>query len=160
MRSLRSPSEITIGWHDESCKTKLGRHWQKSNGEPLPWSATNTFFYQVAFSDEITLRKITAARPGISLTLPLGWTDDPFQWSILHRWRPLWQWQSFGFKFGSEIELNRRSNQDGMFIRSYWQVPYWAVVLPITLLSAYLLLSNARKTTPGTSADTPPEKMK
>jgi len=45
------------------------------------------------------------------------------------------QWHGWGFQF--------RSSGNGNFI--YVVIPYWSIVLPLTLLSAYLLLGKPRK---------------
>ena len=42
------------------------------------------------------------------------------------------RWRSFGFSFVQDD------------IRAYCTAPYWSIVLPLTLLSAYLLLSKSR----------------
>ena len=52
-----------------------------------------------------------------------------------------WDWA--GFHFG-RVHLDRRSP---------WQsctVPYWSIVIPLTLISAYLILTKPRNTTPQT----------
>lgn len=41
---------------------------------------------------------------------------------------------------------------EGETFPSGWAIPYWSIVLPLTLLSAYLLLSKSR-TTPATTID-------
>ena len=38
-------------------------------------------------------------------------------------------------------------------------IPYWSLVIPLTLLSAYLLLSKSRNSTPKKLVETIPEKV-
>ena len=47
--------------------------------------------------------------------------------------------ECFGFSCGSATRGGRRFEE--------WIVPYWSVVLPLTLLSAYLILSKSRQST-------------
>jgi hypothetical protein len=44
-----------------------------------------------------------------------------------------WDWQSYGFRTG------KSSNRDGSS-STIRIIPYWSIVIPLTLLSAYLLL--------------------
>ena len=50
-----------------------------------------------------------------------------------------WRWDWAGFHFGAGHSINDRE-EDYMF-------PYWSIVVPLTLLSAYLLLSKPNKST-------------
>lgn len=52
-----------------------------------------------------------------------------------------WRVRSCGFDFGEW-----RSKQKDAFRCDYWLIPYWSLVLPLTLLSAYLILWKPRKT--------------
>lgn len=53
-----------------------------------------------------------------------------------------WRWRACGFDFGEW-----HSKQKDTFRSYYWLIPYWSLVLPLTLLSAYLILWNPRKRT-------------
>ncbi len=53
-------------------------------------------------------------------------------------------WKFCGFKFGEGY------GQSGFIDVHYWVVPYYAVVMPLTMLSAYLLLSKPRVAKPKT----------
>ena len=52
-----------------------------------------------------------------------------------------WRWKWGGFDFG------KWECTDDMTV-SYWSVPYYSIVVPLTLLSAFLLLSKTRPSTP------------
>lgn len=60
---------------------------------------------------------------------------------------PGYRWHGIGFHYGQGPSLNA----DGQFKRGYrWHVtkvvvPYWSVVIPLTILSTYLLLSKRRE---------------
>ncbi len=68
-------------------------------------------------------------------------TPTPFNpWKYQNvEWRTDW----IGFHFGA-------ANATAGSIRrvEFWIVPYWSIVIPLTLLSAYLLLSKPHKSTP------------
>lgn len=50
-----------------------------------------------------------------------------------------WRWGGAGFDVGEvrDVGINQRLY--------FWAVPYWSVVLPLTLISAWLLLSKQRQ---------------
>lgn len=54
-----------------------------------------------------------------------------------------WQWHLAwcGFEFG-------KGRCHGRSPMAVWAIPYWPVAVPLTLLSAYLLVSKPRKSTP------------
>jgi hypothetical protein len=54
-----------------------------------------------------------------------------------------WRWKFCGIDFGQT-----HNHHDPIFRRKYWLFPYWSIVLPLTLLSAYLLLSKPRPPKP------------
>lgn len=58
--------------------------------------------------------------------------DDPFEGPFSTRW------SLFGFEFKEMARLPY----------PIWTVPYWSIVLPLTLLSAWLLLSKPRVAKP------------
>ncbi len=59
-----------------------------------------------------------------------------------------WRWDWAGFHLGEGQYTNRR-DQDCM-------IPYWAIVIPLTLFSAFLLLTRTRKSSPTNMAETKP----
>lgn len=67
----------------------------------------------------------------------------------------LWRWRGFGFAYSSDdVDLN---NQDGTkstvtVVRCI--VPYWSVVLPLALVSAWLMLSTPRVLKPESNSET------
>jgi hypothetical protein len=79
--------------------------------------------------------------------------EDP-----LHGWEPEWNWQSCGFQWGvfqlrgQTVQL--RNVEDGSAGRTIWfvsdeiaiaAIPYWSLVVPLALLSAYLILIPSSK---------------
>jgi len=55
------------------------------------------------------------------------------------------RWQYWGFDFGKGHEIQQPPTE---YILQFMFIPYWSIVLPLTLLSAFLLLSKPRKSTP------------
>jgi hypothetical protein len=53
-----------------------------------------------------------------------------------------WRWRRFGFECGQYQHFDIEKITPKV---SYWIVPYWSVILPLTLLSAYLILRTPRK---------------
>jgi hypothetical protein len=68
-------------------------------------------------------------------------TDMPFDDSYLEsRWRYKWVGVEWGFYEVKEFKLY------GLPKNLYWcRVPYWSLILPMTLLSAWLILAKPRK---------------
>lgn len=54
-----------------------------------------------------------------------------------------WRWQAFGFDFGKCGFHSVAS----YFTYNFAFVPYWSIVIPLTVLSGYLLLSKPRQST-------------
>lgn len=51
-----------------------------------------------------------------------------------------WRWRCYGFGLG---EFDQVSSEQQLFIKLLY-IPFWSFVLPLTLISGYLLLSNPR----------------
>ena len=66
-----------------------------------------------------------------------------------------WRWRWCGFGICEEPE--ERKEGDGW--ANAVLIPYWAIVLPLTLLSAFLLLSKPRKSTQKKLKEPVPEKL-
>jgi hypothetical protein len=67
-----------------------------------------------------------------------------------------WRWDWAGFHFGegeSPMQMMIREH-----LKSYF-VPYWSIVIPLTLLSAYLLLTKPRQSTSDKIVEPGPEKV-
>jgi len=56
-----------------------------------------------------------------------------------------WRWQFLGFDVGRGQE---ETSPPSVSKVSFMFIPYWSIVIPLTLHSAYLLLSKPRKSTP------------
>ena len=80
-----------------------------------------------------------------------GWrSDNNFKFSFSDPWWRFdnidddeidWRWDRGGFSFGAASKKNPE------FLRrrlELWTIPYWSIVIPLTLLSAYLLLTKPR----------------
>ena len=66
--------------------------------------------------------------------------------------RFVWKWTYLGFGRGEytsgRLELFKSANPDLPFenlTQSVWFIPYWSIVIPLTLLSAWLLLSKPKR---------------
>ena len=160
-----------FGWHDSSCKTEAGIFADYADGWPY-WIATNRCFHELIFDNQITWRKIVGRSPDISMKLPVGiittdeFTCEPWGLVVCNRsdypdwpFKIAWERDICGFVFGEKYNLTRRCNPV-MFVFKYWKIPHWAFAIPLTLLSAYLLLSKPRKKpAPKAPAETTSEKM-
>lgn len=61
-------------------------------------------------------------------------SDDPED-------EPIWRWRLIGFEAGEFTAAMTGSSSRVLFC----SVPYWSIVLPLTLFSAWQLLSSQRK---------------
>ena len=59
-----------------------------------------------------------------------------------------WKWGLCGFVFGC-ASMGRSDLQFGTWTQrdEVWQAPYWSIVIPLIIISAYLLLSKPRPST-------------
>ena len=64
-----------------------------------------------------------------------------------------WRWKAMGFDFA------RLCSRNGSVNITYWTIPYWSLVIPLTFVSAFLLLSRPRQSTANKAADPIPSKM-
>ena len=55
-----------------------------------------------------------------------------------HRWTYQWHWQWFGFESATVKESPSQ-------MAHFWFIQYWVFVLPLTLLSAWLILGKRPK---------------
>jgi len=73
-----------------------------------------------------------------------------------------WHWQCIGFDFGA-ASFERLSqvpgNANWMRREEIWQIPYWAITIPLTLFSLWLLVWKPRKSTPKKIIEPIPEKV-
>jgi hypothetical protein len=62
---------------------------------------------------------------------------------LVIEWR--WKWMGFCFSINKDSEERIRS-QNGLTLNreAFWFVPHWSIVIPLTLLAAWLLLSKPR----------------
>ena len=88
----------------------------------------------------------------------------PFEWKLAYaseddryvtdvytdpEWEEKWQWKRFGFAVG-KTELNPAgANAIGSSLQStFYLIPYWALVVPLTVVSGLLLWFRSRRETP------------
>ena len=57
---------------------------------------------------------------------------------------PHWQWNWFRFRFDDDRRFSPVSESSGLRGIRIWSIPYWSIVIPLTLLSAWLLCSKPR----------------
>ena len=74
-------------------------------------------------------------RPGWSFVIGLLQIDDQFGNLGDYRWRRNWYEFDFGEKYFEQTCLQR----------TYWSVPYWSIVSPLTVISFWLLLPKPSK---------------
>jgi hypothetical protein len=65
-----------------------------------------------------------------------------------------WHWKFSGFDFGAGTLLIKELGRT--FRHERWKIPYWSIVLPLTAVSAWLLLSKRPPLKPVESAKTQP----
>lgn len=71
---------------------------------------------------------------------PISATDNhDFYWKQRN---VQWRWTWGGFDFGTGLVTNGTTADKIQIDR--WAIPYWAIILPMTLLSAWLLFSRHR----------------
>jgi hypothetical protein len=90
------------------------------------------------------------------LTAPIYWSSKRFNKAMEDSWdgaEVRWKWQRFGFDFGAGSYTDK-SSIGGVFTRrvELWQIPYWAITIPLTLLSAYLILWKPNRVPPNTES--------
>jgi hypothetical protein len=114
-------------------------------------------------------RSIGSGQHGDPEFMNISWTSDDSEYAADYRpldqgWDIDWNWQCCGFQFGEyyfgsllEFEPPEVMTQRITLVTSslaLWTVPYWSIVLPLTALSAWLLLSKPRKATRNPSEPT------
>lgn len=90
-----------------------------------------------SYNSRIHLLKLTPLATGA----PILWSSQRHS-EPLDYWfemQPVWRWDWAGFQFGAAN--SKKMTEVRMDI---WTIPYWAVVVPLTLLSTFLLLSRRR----------------
>lgn len=81
------------------------------------------------------------------------WIIDPYR---NPKWEHKWKWQLLGFGFSEYKYMALMKTGDmGRVDLAFYRIPYWSMVIPLALVSAYLLLSKPRAGKPPVLA--PPE---
>jgi len=106
-----------------------------------PYCPTKTF-QTVGLRSQDSLLGIVWVKNNALGAIPVmyaGW--DKQQFKSIHDWASLMGgWRCYFLGFGSVS----RHVPDETSLRA-WFIPYWSIVIPLTLLSAYLLLTKLRK---------------
>lgn len=165
-RSVRT--EMTLGMIEKGAEPK---YTQRINMFGKAWFERNVMakdYYQIILTDGIAFRRIKVTNPEWSLGLKVGireTSDDAFR--SLNEY--VWRQQLFGIdagelrddlKFenvtivGNTKESAARNNPQLRL--TYLSMPYWSIILPLTLISAYLLLSKPRTSTQKNAVETRP----
>ena len=81
-------------------------------------------------------------------TIPFSWTSTTLTGTMEDSWDDAevhWRWHCCGFDIGAAT-LTAKSSIWGIKMEvEQWGVPYWSLTIPLTLLSAYLMLWKPRK---------------
>ena len=107
------------------------------------YSDDNTVHWLVSSTDELRWIRLHSFHHAPIGTSRNCWRTYPVTPSPLNRFAGLhthWHWGMVGFHFG-EFD----SGSPPIDRRGVWIVPYWALVLPLTLLSACLILVKPQK---------------
>jgi hypothetical protein len=106
--------------------------------ESLVWSVDKRQVQFVCLHDSFLIATLDDSQLSKETSLFPKWiTREPFpidEFEIEEG--SIWKSEWCGFRYGCE-------NGSGQTIRA-WTVPYWSLVMMLTLLSAYLLLSKSR----------------
>jgi hypothetical protein len=109
-------SRSRYGFTSFQGRLQLGRWTPHGNGPLLTWGSINA-----AESQENPVDENGAQKP-----------FDPFEFLDVE-----WRWDWGGFHFGAS--MNRAKTRKKRV--ELWVVPYWSITVPLTLLSAFLLLT-------------------
>ena len=138
-----------IGWIrspfvEDSIEIPIGRHSTVSL-----ISAYSQLMLKSEFSRSSQYSVMIPTWRSIKLWDGIRWYDDP---PTVFRWK----WNGFAFAEVPYQDLFDDAWQD--FSSTYYFVPYWSIVIPLALLSAYLLLTKprpAKRVTPESQTSPP-----
>ena len=78
--------------------------------------------------------------------------DDQPEPNEIEGWPASWNWNHCGFQFGKYLLGSGEPDESHLSLIlgtiRIWRIPHWAAVLPVTLLSAWLLLSKQPRIKP------------
>jgi len=119
----------------------------------LAWKCFNVDFAIRSFEAGLGWQRYSPSDPNTSV----GWlTDSGKKFFYFDPW---WTYENFdvvattsrmdwaGFNFGS-IEWTTLTDPPKKGAFAVWIIPYWSLILPLTLLSAYLLVAKPRVAKP------------
>ena len=156
-------SEFMTGWRRKTGIVTLALALLFSAGWVRSFTTRDVYSF-VHDGSMITFRSFQGGLGGQRFS-PSGWmtstgwsSDHNFKFSWIDPWWRLdnfddadieWRWDWAGFSFGSAVK------KDPPILRNLnlWIVPYWAIVSPLVLVSAYLLLGKPRRLSPPSADD-------
>lgn len=143
IRGLYVRTEISVGRNDPKVPTDKGVYY---NLQDKGWYASQIqmqSFQQFVSSDGLTWRRVSVIDPECFIGYTVGWRDtryDPFK-TFFSPGKKIWRWQFCGIDAGDYSDGVDLEASSGLIRISFWHVPYGLIVVPLTLISAYLLLS-------------------
>ena len=170
IKSLGVRTEITFGRNQTNTKAKYKSYYNIQTKGWFSSEIETKVLHQLISSNGIMWRKLEVTNPDTMVGYPIGWRDtdyDAFK-SFFSPDGIVWQRQLFGFEFG-ECHKGKESatvvGGDAAFLAlsdprlrmSFWFIPYWSTVIPLTLISLWLLLSKPSKSLQTTNVESAPE---
>lgn len=117
---------------------------------PMQWLATSPHRIEWARSEQ-------SGQFAEDTFLNFRWESGPDPFATMgfidrwDGWHVLWNWECCGFQFGAfqrgtkSIYGQSNSAMPVFAEIGIWMIPFWAVVIPLTLLSGHLILWEPRK---------------
>ena len=108
--------------------------WVRSLSVFDRWSPVRNTDSFVAIESRLSRIEWTRIRNPFSTDGPLYWSGPAFPIDVLQNSQIISRTQFLGFEFSIATFPPFRTEYDR------WIIPYWSIVIPLALLSAYLLL--------------------
>jgi len=112
----------------------------------IPPGQTSTFHVWVSLRGRFAWMKVQGQAARVAPSLPMFSSAPGNSPCPIDREYSKWYWQFMGFGSGT----------GNAHIYLFWTIPYWSIVVPLTLLSAWLLLSKPRAKKIEPTASKPP----
>lgn len=163
VRGLRIRSEIALAWTDKTA-TPYVTSFNTEKGGPKDRDPTTKTLHQLISTNGIEWRRLEVTNPDSRIRYPNGWSDTTYD-AFVNLDDYLWRSRFLGFDVGSRRKGNSSENviiqggtrdsmrrSDPRLLMNYWTVPYWAIVFPLCVTAAWLLLSKRNKSNPKSKA--------
>lgn len=162
LRGNAVKEEITLGTNENNSRPRF-THTRDSGPGGYYGNKVSVIakgYYQIISTEVLTVQRIKVTNPEWSLGLPVGIREtSPDTYELLATIdQSVWRRHCGVFELGERREdavamAKYYGDAKGPQLRlTYFTIPYWAIVLPVTLLSAWLLLSKLR---PAKSSESP-----